>query len=120
MFQKKDCIFSDAIGVCYVEDIVKLSAQKNAAPVTYYVLRSLLDKKKTSYIPVENHRSLLRPLISLEEAQNILDAAWEAQKAQDSSAQNQQDGQKEKLLQEAMYVVDRTQKRLQEMRGQQL
>ena len=49
MFQKKDVIFSDAIGVCYVEDIVKLAARKNAVPVAYYVLRSLTDKKKNSW-----------------------------------------------------------------------
>ena len=104
MFQKKDVIFSDAIGVCYVEDIVKLVAQKNAVPVTYYVLRSLIDKKKNSYIPVENHKALLRPLISLEEAQKILQEAYE--KENRGEAVDRQD----KLLQEAIYVVERAQK----------
>lgn len=120
MFQKKEYIFSDSIGACIVEDIVKLSAQKNATPILYYVLRSVNDKKKTSYIPVENHKSLLRPLISLEEAQAVLNAAWEKQKKAKSpgsesesieSTQVAEDPMQEKLLQEAMFVVECCQKR---------
>lgn len=156
MFQKKEYIFSDSIGPCMVEDIVKLAAQKNATPVLYYVLRSVTDQKKTSYIPVENHRALLRPLVSLEEAQAVLAAAWERERAaengveagaQDSTAENgaeagaqsgtaengaavgaqdnltkdtaagaQNSGLQEKLLQEAMFVVDRYQKRLEALK----
>lgn len=133
MFQKKEFIFSDSIGVCVVEDIVKLSAQKNAAPILYYVLRSVIDTKKTSYIPVENHRSLLRPLISMEEAQDVLAAAWEKEKAAEQEKDNEEahqlpersdqdaqaDALQEKLLQEAMYVVERYQKRLEELKGKE-
>ena len=123
MFQKKEIIFSDSIGACMVEDIVKLAAQKNAAPVTYYVLRSVTDKKKTSYIPVENHKSLLRPLVSLEEAQKLLEEAWKersAQSAADTGAEvNGQDPGKEKLLQEAMFVVERCERRLEELKGKE-
>ena len=120
MFQKKEYIFSDSIGACVVEDIVKLAAQKNAAPVLYYVLRSVTDKKKISYIPVENHKSLLRPLISLEEAQKILEEAWNREKAENRTDVNGQDPLQEKLLQEAMYVVERYQKRLEELKGKEM
>lgn len=109
MFQKKECIFSDSIGPCVVEDIVKLAAQKNAVPVPYYVLRSVTDKKKVSYIPVENHKALLRPLISLEEAQVVLQAAW------DRENRGETVDRQGKLLQEALYIVDRAQKRMEEL-----
>lgn len=55
------------MGVCCVEKIVRLSAEKNAGEGTpYYVLRALDGRK--SYIPVERHEVLLRPLIGAEEA----------------------------------------------------
>ena len=117
MFQKKDYIFSDSIGPCVVEDIVKLAAQKNVTPVSYYVLRSVVDKKKISYIPVENHKSLLRPLVTLEEAQKILEFKWQEKKEQQDVAA--EDPFKDKLLLEAMFVVERTQKRLEEIKNKQ-
>lgn len=68
MFKKKSYIFSETQGVCLVEDIVKLSAQKGGESVEYYLLRSLTDSKKTAYIPVEHHQVFLRELLTEEEA----------------------------------------------------
>lgn len=70
MFEKKDIIFSEALGVCQVAELTKLSA-KNSDGVMYYGLRSVEDKKKVSYIPVENHQVQLRALISFEEAEQL-------------------------------------------------
>lgn len=67
MFQKNDCIYSDGIGVCKVADIVNLSSDKKIH-VQYYLLRSVYDKDKVSYIPVNEHQVILRELISVEEA----------------------------------------------------
>ena len=67
MFRKKDIIFSSGIGVCTVADIVNLSVNKSL-PVQYYQLVSIYDRKKVSYIPVEEHQVQLRPLITMEEA----------------------------------------------------
>ena len=39
----------------------------------YYVLRSLSDKTKKSYIPVENHETILRLPMTEEEAKELLD-----------------------------------------------
>ena len=74
MFQKKDIIFSENMGVCRVDDVTGLSVQKTN-PVSYYVLRSVYKKDKTAYIPVENHEVTLRPLISKEEAEEKI-KAW--------------------------------------------
>lgn len=70
MFEKKEIIFSETLGVCQVAELTKLSA-KNGEPILYYGLRSISDKKKVSYIPVEHHKVQLRPLISLEEAKRL-------------------------------------------------
>ncbi len=67
MFQKKEIIYSATIGVCVVEDIVKL-ADSRKDTYHYYLLRSVSDKTKKAYIPVENHDVLLRKLITPEEA----------------------------------------------------
>lgn len=74
MFQKKEMIFSENMGVCRVEKIVKLSAEKNVEEgIPYYVLCALDGKK--SYIPVEHHQVLLRPLLDAEEAKQRLSQA---------------------------------------------
>ena len=73
MFQKKDIIYSETLGVCTVDDIVKLSDSRKDT-YSYYLLRSIFDKNKKAYIPVENHSVKLRELISLEEAQMLKDS----------------------------------------------
>lgn len=67
MFQKKDIIFSESMGVCQVVDVTKLSTGKSE-PVMYYVLRGVFGEKKNSYIPVEHHKVVLRNLIDRDEA----------------------------------------------------
>lgn len=68
LFQKKEVIFSETLGVCRVEEVTKLTAG-NAEPVLYYALRSIADKEKVSYIPVEKHTVLLRKLIEYKQAE---------------------------------------------------
>lgn len=67
MYGKNEVIYSDGIGVCRVSDIVYLSVNKKP-PIQYYLLSSVFDKSKTSYIPVNGHQVVLRELISAEEA----------------------------------------------------
>lgn len=67
MFQKKEVIYSETIGVCIVDDIVKLADNKKDT-YNYYLLRSVTDRTKKAYIPVENHSVHLRNLITLQEA----------------------------------------------------
>lgn len=69
MFAKNEIIYSDGIGVCKVSDIVNLSVNKKPS-VQYYLLSSVFDKSKTSYIPVNGHQVVLRQLITAEEAEN--------------------------------------------------
>lgn len=81
MFQKKDYIYSETMGVCRVEDVTNLSPKKGNA-VSYYVLRSVYQKDKVAYIPAENHSVVLRQLISPEEAEKLWDEFYPEQDGQ--------------------------------------
>lgn len=70
MFEKKDIIYSETLGVCQVAEVTRLSS-KSGEQILYYGLRSVYDKNKVSYIPVEKHQVHLRKLISEEEAQEL-------------------------------------------------
>uniref|UniRef100_UPI004056D5DE CarD-like/TRCF domain protein n=1 Tax=Agathobacter sp. TaxID=2021311 RepID=UPI004056D5DE len=70
MFQKKQKIYSETLGVCIVDNIVQLPAGKGEK-VSYYVLKSLFEPSKVAYIPVENHQVVLRELFLAEEAKEL-------------------------------------------------
>ena len=55
-----------------IREKFSLSANRGEKGVPYYVLRSVFDKNKVSYIPVDNHQVKLRELFTLEEAQELL------------------------------------------------
>ena len=64
MFQKKQLIYSETLGVCQVENIVGLTATKGGEAISYYVLKPIKKKKKISYIPVEHHQVARIELLS--------------------------------------------------------
>ncbi len=70
MFQKKQKIYSETQGVCIVDNIVQLPAGKGET-LPYYVLKSVFDASKVSYIPVNNHQVTLRELFTEEEAREL-------------------------------------------------
>lgn len=74
MFEKKQIIYSETQGVCRVDNIVSLSATKGEKGIPYYVLRSVFDTSKVSYIPVEHHQVKLREMFTPEEAQALLES----------------------------------------------
>ena len=45
MFQKKQIIYSETLGVCVVDNIVSLAASKREKPVLYYVLKPVFEDK---------------------------------------------------------------------------
>lgn len=93
LYQKKDYVYADTLGVCRVEEVTNL-AIKNATPTQYYGLRSMQHESTTAYFPVENHEVNIRTLISEEEAMKILELSDEEKKEMD-----------EKLLFEALFVI---------------
>lgn len=97
MFQKKEVIYSETLGVCIVDDIVKL-ADSRKDTYNYYLLRSVSDRTKKAYIPVEHHTVQLRELITLQEAQAL-------QGGEDYDEKSDQ------LKGEAAYVIARGEKK---------
>lgn len=71
IFEKKDCLVSSTFGMCMVEKVTKLVVGREQQ-MQYYVLRSLSDKTKKSYIPVEHHETVLRLPMAEEEAKELL------------------------------------------------
>ena len=71
MFQKKQEIYSETQGVCIVDNIVQLSATKGSKSIEYYVLKPIEDESKVAYIPVKDHKVLLRELFTVEEAREL-------------------------------------------------
>lgn len=72
MFEKKDYIVSSTFGVCMVEKVTKLVVGREQQ-MEYYVLQSARNRTKKSYIPVENHETVLRLPMTEECAKEILD-----------------------------------------------
>lgn len=105
MFQKKEYIFSESLGVCRVDDIAKLSS-KNEEQRLYYVLKPEFDRTKTSYIPMEGHKVLLRELISKERAEELL-------------KQGLPDIEQDAELGEIAYVLGRSLEELKELKNRE-
>ena len=73
MFQKRQKIYSETQGVCVVDAIVQLPVGRGET-LPYYVLKSVFDTSKVSYIPVNNHQVSLRELFTEEEAKALLES----------------------------------------------
>lgn len=72
MFEKKEYIVSSTFGICMVEKVTKLVVGRERQ-MEYYVLQSAKDRNKKSYIPVENHETVLRLPMTEEKAKEILE-----------------------------------------------
>lgn len=72
MFEKKEYIMDSIFGVCMVEKVTKLVVGREQQ-MEYYVLQSAADKKKKAYIPVQNHETVLRKLMTPEQAMSVLE-----------------------------------------------
>lgn len=72
MFEKKEHIVSSSFGVCMVEKITKLVVGREQQ-MEYYVLQSVWDRTKKSYIPVEHHETVLRKPMDESQASEILE-----------------------------------------------
>jgi RNA polymerase-interacting CarD/CdnL/TRCF family regulator len=70
MFQKRDVVYCETMGVCVVEEVTKLNSNNELYP--YYGLRSVFTKKM-AYIPVNNSNIGLRELIGVEEAKAVIE-----------------------------------------------
>ena len=69
-FAKHQIIFCEIFGVCEVAEITNL-APKKGEPILYYKLQSIFHTEKSAYIPVLEHKTLLRELLTAEEVKAL-------------------------------------------------
>ena len=69
-FAKYQIIFYESFGVCEVAEITNL-APKKSEPILYYKLQSVFNAERIAYIPVLEHKTLLRELLTAEEAKSL-------------------------------------------------
>lgn len=73
MFKKGDFVIYETAGVCRVVDVNTVDMKGIDQDKLFYFLEPLRVKDNRIYIPVENHKSLLRKLVSKEEAKALLE-----------------------------------------------
>ena len=68
MYQIDDIVVYESSGVCRVRDIQELTFSEAAGEKRYYVLTPLFSSGDVIYTPVDSTKTVLRPVISREEA----------------------------------------------------
>ncbi len=82
MFQVNDTVIYGNHGVCRITEIGTLSISMADKQKQYYTLRPIYQPSAVIYAPVENPKTLMRPVISKDEAQNLIkevpsiDSVW--------------------------------------------
>lgn len=77
LFGKGEYIVYGATGVCLVTDITTMSAHGQEQDKLYYVLEPVGVKASRIMTPVEGNKSILRPVLSREEACLLIDEIQE-------------------------------------------
>lgn len=73
MFEKGQFIIYGTTGVCEIMDITTLDIDGLSKERLYYVLRPHYQKDGKIFTPVENRKILMRPVLSEEEAEELID-----------------------------------------------
>lgn len=73
MFQVNDVVIYGHHGVCEITDIGTLKMPMADQAKLYYTLRPVYHKDSAVYAPVENRRIVMRPVITREEANELID-----------------------------------------------
>lgn len=71
MFEKGDLILYETAGVCRIEEISRLEFLKNDR--VYYSLVPVFEKDSVIYVPVDNEKVKMRPIMSREEAEAFIE-----------------------------------------------
>ena len=72
MFEVNDYVFYGSGGVCRVVDIKTAPLENMPKDREYYILRSMHDASGVAYIPIDSDGVFLRPLITREDAEDLL------------------------------------------------
>jgi CarD family transcriptional regulator len=78
MFDKGEYIVYGQNGVCQVKDITYLDMSAADKKQQYYMLIPVNSKASTIYCPVNNEKVVARPILTKEEAWNLIDSIPDA------------------------------------------
>jgi len=73
MFEKNAYIVYGKNGVCQIMDIKPMDVEGASPERLYYVLHPLNSHGSTIFTPIDNQRVPMRPILSQEEAQQLID-----------------------------------------------
>lgn len=73
LFDKGEYIVYDTTGVCRVQDITTMSMNEGGKEKLYYVLEPVGISGSRIMTPVEGNKSIMRPILSREEAYRLID-----------------------------------------------
>ncbi|MCI5649260.1 MAG: CarD family transcriptional regulator [Fusicatenibacter sp.] len=74
MFEKGEYIVYGTTGICRVEDITTMDMAGVPRDRLYYVLSPFRQKESRIFTPVDNQKTVMRPVISREEAMQLIDS----------------------------------------------
>lgn len=72
MFKKGDYVICGSNGICKVTDITTLNMEGTTKDRLYYIFKPVYSESGTIYIPVDNHKILLRAALSEQEAHELI------------------------------------------------
>lgn len=101
LFDKGEYIVYGTTGVCRVRDIAAMSAQESGREKLYYVLEPVGIAGSKIMTPVEGNKSVLRPILSREEAYRLIDGIREVDQLRIAD-----DKQRESRYKEALKTCD--------------
>lgn len=73
MFQEKEMIIYGSHGICKVEHVGKLNMPMADKNKLYYTLQPCREKSSILYAPVENNKTVMRKVMTVEEAHELLE-----------------------------------------------
>ena len=101
MYEKGQFIIYGVRGVCEVVDITTLDRPGGSEGKLYYVLRPYAQKASKIVTPVDSEKTVTRPLLSREEALELIDGIQEVPELEVPS-----DKQREERYKEALKTCD--------------
>ena len=101
MFQIGDFVVSAGGGVCRIEDVVQMEMPGITAKKDCYLVIPIGENAAKKYIPVENKKKQIRPVMTREEAEQLMSGFMEIEETWIES-----DKLREKTYKEAIFSSD--------------
>lgn len=91
MFNKGDFIVYGVTGICEILDVTSMSTKENAQEKLYYILRPYKQKGSKIFTPIDNKKTIMRRIISQEEAEQLIAEIPEIDKMKESTERSQEE-----------------------------